>query len=405
MAKKNREVLAEKRRRRNGAIGSLITVLGFATNFVFASARFTTLLLAVAFFFFSGWIFTFGRLARIPSTYRYPCQVIIAGLLALGAWQLHFHAQYRAQQAALSSGVLIGPKHDGGPITLRVGRNGSTPITWMGDQEDAHFLSMFGESELRVHRIDGRLCVTTQVHDHLGHLVVEINDNHWNVTKESVDKNYTDNALEVRDADGRVVLHLMILKDEVQVEGEWSDDQGESIRFYQDPFDYRTESIQEPFSLRTIDPVITKWFKYPSAEHWGEMDNAWQKGIGRPFSSAKIAFNQSPFPYRPEFGLAKYDILVTIPPSEIPSAGGYVVVEFSDRGSWESDYSGNQDGAVGELLSEEAITSYLRECSTRCAYVRINPTYLVSPQSGLKLVFKSQKPVHVIKAVLFRKGT
>ncbi|MEJ0092842.1 MAG: hypothetical protein WDN46_05280 [Methylocella sp.] len=47
--------------------------------------------------------------------------------------------------------------------------------------------------------------------------------NEWRVTPPpgTLDRNYTDDALEIRGAGGKIVLQLRVLQDRIQLQGEW----------------------------------------------------------------------------------------------------------------------------------------------------------------------------------------
>jgi len=70
------------------------------------------------------------------------------------------------------------------------------------------------------------------------------------------DKNYADDLLEVKDGRGRVVLQIRLLPDVVQLQVEWAD---------------RNFTVMEDRKY-TEEDGITPVFKYPSDEHWGELD-------------------------------------------------------------------------------------------------------------------------------------
>jgi len=97
--------------------------------------------------------------------------------------------------------------------------------------------------------------------DRSGNLVANVKDNHWDVSdsKQSCwDKNYTNDALEVKDGRGRVVLQVRLLADGVRLQAEWHDENGKLLLQFTD-------------NRYTDYDGIAPLFKYPSSDHWGEM--------------------------------------------------------------------------------------------------------------------------------------
>jgi len=63
---------------------------------------------------------------------------------------------------------------------------------------------------LSIRLVDGRLLVTTQIRDERGELIAEMKDNEWKHQPEPAlfDRNYTQDALEVKDKTGKVALQV-----------------------------------------------------------------------------------------------------------------------------------------------------------------------------------------------------
>jgi hypothetical protein len=88
------------------------------------------------------------------------------------------------------------------------------------------------------------------------------------------DKNYTGDTLEVRDGRDKIVLKVRILPDRVQLEGEWHNEQGVGVRLAQTHAPLIEGGAQIiPLQSFDDDPAITitPIFKYPSSEHFGEL--------------------------------------------------------------------------------------------------------------------------------------
>jgi hypothetical protein len=104
-------------------------------------------------------------------------------------------------------------------------------------------------------------------------------DNHWTVSKSQSavwDKNYTSNALEVKDGRGRVVLQVIMLPDRVQIQGEWWHEDGNGGRivrpFPSDPVKTGPVFVMMTPLFHTDEPHIEPIVKYPSKNHFGEFD-------------------------------------------------------------------------------------------------------------------------------------
>jgi hypothetical protein len=88
------------------------------------------------------------------------------------------------------------------------------------------------------------------------------------------DKNYTKNALEVKDRRGRIALQVLLFADAVRVQGEWWTEDHNGARILRPyPFDrVKTGPVfvmMSPY-LHPDEPHIEPIFKYPSKEYWGE---------------------------------------------------------------------------------------------------------------------------------------
>jgi hypothetical protein len=75
------------------------------------------------------------------------------------------------------------------------------------------------DSLLSIHLRNGKLLVSTQVQDANGNLIAEMKDNEWKHEPQPAifDRNYTEDALEIRDRTGKVVLQVADLGNTVDV--------------------------------------------------------------------------------------------------------------------------------------------------------------------------------------------
>jgi hypothetical protein len=157
--------------------------------------------------------------------------------------------------------------------TVEIGNSGGKFI-WKGPNGQPIF-DFFETSNLMLESVNGKLLVSTQIRDEKGNLVAELVRNEWKVSPppKTWDRNYNDNALEVKNEAGRVVLQTKLLSDRVQLQGEWLNQDGGGLRLVEsedDPprglfvvFGPRKKPSEPPF----IKPI----FHYPSATHFGEL--------------------------------------------------------------------------------------------------------------------------------------
>jgi hypothetical protein len=115
-----------------------------------------------------------------------------------------------------------------------------------------------GPDAIRIRKENGKVLFSTTIRDEAGRTVVEVIDNHWHTGSSDLcwDKNYNDNALEVKDVGHRIVLQVRLMQDGVQLQGEWRNNHGVSV------------TLDDKVNSAT---GIIPMFKYPSELHWGEL--------------------------------------------------------------------------------------------------------------------------------------
>jgi hypothetical protein len=137
------------------------------------------------------------------------------------------------------------------------------------------------ESKFTVEKVDGKIKFSCQVTDEAGKLIAEIIRNEWRVAPPpgTFDRNCSDDALEVRDPKGRVVLQVKVLRDRIQIQGawslgpEWKPARAAQVIIREDPakpneaqFVFYPMHPAEGVSWPEIKPI----FEYPSDHHLGE---------------------------------------------------------------------------------------------------------------------------------------
>jgi hypothetical protein len=143
-------------------------------------------------------------------------------------------------------------------------------------------LSALKGDRFTIEKIDGKLMVSTMIRDSSGSVLAELRRNEWKVapSPKTWDRNYTDNALEVVNAEGYVVLQVKLLENIVQLQGSWWVDLGPPngklrLVIREAP----PSELQGNFSAQIIvcpsaDAVcgqIAPIFEYPSDLHLGEL--------------------------------------------------------------------------------------------------------------------------------------
>ena len=218
---------------------------------------------------------------KLSKRWRLIFQFVLA-IAVLGFLYLPVRGEYQKQHAALMTGVLE-PLSRGVATkpTIEVGDAG-----YMIDMSTAspnEGIRLLQDEHLRIEVQDGVPLISTIIRDRDSKVLLKIERNHWEVSPPplTMDKNYTNDRLEVKDLRDRVVFRARVLPDRVQVEGEWRDDTGFGVRI----------SAPEPGMVRqggmgisllrprSLDPQgigdalgrIPPAFRYPSSEHWGEL--------------------------------------------------------------------------------------------------------------------------------------
>jgi hypothetical protein len=220
-------------------------------------------------------------LRRIQLKWRIVATFVLVCIFVGSFWPTAY-AQWREEQAAALEGDLIGAGaaiNDGKPHGFPLLQMGESVIV-MTPVGVADIMPFFPDAGIRIEwGLKSLPLLTTTVRDYNGNLVAEVVRNHWRVYPTyCADKNYTEDALEVKDTAGHVVLQVRILKDRVLLLGEWWDNQGNGVRLMRPLVTTPTKGSgivrmnrQNQFLNELVQPI----FKYPSKDHWGEMTGTW----------------------------------------------------------------------------------------------------------------------------------
>jgi hypothetical protein len=215
-----------------------------------------------------------------PSPVKISLAIGLTGLLVACTYVPIFKI-WREEKAAALSGELepscSTAKFDDSDVKVQIGTGpNGTIISWIGGKKE--IFSIVGD-KLLIRRENGKLLLTVDVRERgTGAVIVSITDNKWTVSSAqnvSWDHNYTDNALEVKDGRGRIVLQVVLMPGIVHIQGEWWHEDGSGGRVVQ-PYPFGSiKGVGSAFVIMTPlyhpdEPSIEPIFKYPSREHWGE---------------------------------------------------------------------------------------------------------------------------------------
>jgi hypothetical protein len=176
--------------------------------------------------------------------------------------------------------LLFSPKDPGSGLIpkLQIGRSNVFFVGPSGPFGKLLFPALT-ESQFKVESIGGKVKVSTRIANDTGSLLVEIVRNEWLVAPppQTWDRNYSDDALEVRDSSGWITLQVRALLDRIQIQGMWWVDLGPpngvrrmTIWEGTDP-EKGAQLVFTPKNGRDLPPEITPVFVYPSELHLGEL--------------------------------------------------------------------------------------------------------------------------------------
>jgi hypothetical protein len=171
---------------------------------------------------------------------------------------------YIKEKARATTGDLVaksdGKDHSSDPPAIQMGPNG-TVLAWTGPSNVAPITAYYDKIDVKM--VNGRVRLSTTVHDDNKNLIAEVIDNHWTVSSSTAvcwDKNYSDDSLEVKDGHGRIVLQVKLFPSVVQIQEEWQWDPGTKSGGI-----IQTGKYDEKNGIKRV-------FKYPSELYWGQSE-------------------------------------------------------------------------------------------------------------------------------------
>ena len=127
------------------------------------------------------------------------------------------------------------------------------------------------DTNFKMEIVNGRLNLSTQIREPSGELIAELIRNQWKIKPPKTwDRNYTNDALEVKNNAGHVVLQVRILTDRIQIQGEWWDLKGNGSRWVGEKNGPGSILTMHSDSI-PVEPHIEPIFEYPSETHFGKL--------------------------------------------------------------------------------------------------------------------------------------
>lgn len=155
---------------------------------------------------------------------------------------------------------------------LEIGDSG-TVFSYAGPP-DTPFIKIAEDDNIKIEIEGGEIKLSTKIRDKNGQIIAELINNEWKVVPppNSWDRNYSPNALEVRDPHGDVILQVRLVENRVQFQAKLYDSTGRGVGFVKSPDPERKGCIIELTGPAhpNLDLKIIPIFKYPSELHLGE---------------------------------------------------------------------------------------------------------------------------------------
>jgi hypothetical protein len=155
---------------------------------------------------------------------------------------------------------------------LEIGDSGAI-LVYSGPKGSPLFV-FADENALTIEMENGDVKVSTTIRDRTGHIVAELTKNEWKVNPHNTwDRNYSKNALEVKDPTGDIVLQVILLDDRIRFQAKLYDSSGRGVGIgkVRGPEGWGGGIEITGPAHPNIELKISPIFKYPSDLHLGEM--------------------------------------------------------------------------------------------------------------------------------------
>lgn len=244
--------------------------LAFSGKF---SVTVTQVLLGVA------WLVAVAGLRSQPVPILIGVSAILGGGLILVAFifRPEIESRYFGRLVSQSTSLLYSPSGDGSIPKLRIGTSG-VYFVGSGGEIGALLIPALSASQFKVESIDGAMKVSANITDDNGMTIAELVRNDWKVKPPpgTWDRNYSDDALEVKDAQGNLVLQVRVFIDHIQIQGMWWINMGPPngwvrLILWKNPELNSAEMVFSPKNGKSSPPTIPPMFKYPSDLYLGQL--------------------------------------------------------------------------------------------------------------------------------------
>lgn len=196
-------------------------------------------------------------------------------LLLLAIANRPIRTRYMEEKAEALTGEMHAAKPSAKYPAFEIGNSG-TRFVWDRGHPPESLIRFAADNKFNLEVMNGQILVSTEIRDEYGNQIVEIARNRWKIPRGApiVDKNYSADALEIKDRRGHVVFQMQLLSDMVHIQGEWHRERGGGTVFMQGQNSGDVINIPSglkdkdmfPWSEVNIEPM----FEYPSNEHWAE---------------------------------------------------------------------------------------------------------------------------------------
>jgi hypothetical protein len=232
-----------------------------------------------------GWLKTSWFKGETPS-WLYPVAIILLIILCAGQIYVEIKETGEKDKTKAESefaGILksdikfpLSPNKEG-LVKFEFGTDFVTPgafIEYKGGPLSNVFFNqafrVFKDIKLEISVKDQILKISALIRDKDGSVISELVGNEWQAAKQptSWDRNYTKDALEVRNANGDVVLQVRALGDRIQLNGIFYGIDGHRVAI--SPSKNGKWAEMKILGPTTDPPKLSPIFKYPSKLHLGQ---------------------------------------------------------------------------------------------------------------------------------------
>lgn len=181
---------------------------------------------------------------------------------------MHLQRTFVANATILLRIVIITLRQQIHITLVEIGNSG---LTFEHTNFPSGILKFTENNFLTIAKDDKGIKVSVLIRDKNGNAVAELIKNEWKVNKNnSYDRNYSKDALEVKDNTGDIILQIRLLQDRVQIQAKLYDSNGSGVAVTKDR---DGSGVRFEFTINNreaLEAKIKPIFKYPSELHLGE---------------------------------------------------------------------------------------------------------------------------------------